>query len=233
MQLHRPALIAAFTAPVAVLAQTYPAPQNVVNLSAGATVEVTKDVLTVAFSTSRDGVDAAAVQSQLKLAVDATLAEAKKAAKPGQVEVSTGNFSLYPRYSSKGGISGWQGTAEVIVEGRDITTIAQLAGRMQSMTIGRVGFSLSREAREKVDADVTAQAVARFRSKAEYASKQFGFGGYSIREVSLSTNEPPSGIQPMMRAALAKGGADESLPVEAGKAAVTATVSGSVQMSAK
>ena len=224
--------LVAMAAP-ALRAQTLPPPQNVVSLQASATVEVAKDLLSVTFGVSRDGADAAAVQGQLKQAVDAALAEARKIARPGQVEVQTGNFSLYPRYSPKGGINGWQGSAELLVEGKDITAISQLTGRVTTMTISRVGFSLSREAREKVDADVTAQAIARFRARADFASRQFGFGNYSIREVSLSSNEPPPGAVPLMRAQALRGGGDDSLPVEAGKAAVTATVSGSVQMAPK
>lgn len=214
-------------------AQAPAPPQNVVSLTASATVEVTKDQLTVAFSTTRDGADAGVVQSQLKQAVDAALAEVRKVAKPGQIDVQTGNFALYPRYSPKGGINGWQGSAELLVEGRDITGIAQLTGRVQTMTIARVGFSLSREAREKVDADVTAQAITRFRAKAETISRNFGFGAYAIREVSVQTNEPPSGV-PIFRAQASRATmGDEALPVEAGKANVTASVSGSVQMAPK
>ena len=222
------------------LAQTPPPPLNVVSLTASATVEVPKDLLTVTFSTAREGADATLVQSQLKQAVDAALAEVRKSVKPGQIDVQTGNFSLYPKYAPPspkgsgagmpGGIVGWQGSAEVIVEGRDVAGIAQLTGRVQTMTIARVGFSLSREAREKVDADVTAQAIDNFRKKAESVSRNFGFSGYSIREVNVSSNEPPGGIMPMYRAQASRAAADETLPVEAGKAAVTASVSGSVQM---
>lgn len=229
--LHRTIAGALLACATALHAQVLPPPQNVVSLTASATVEVTKDLLTVAFSTSREGTDASAVQSQLKQAVDAALTELRKAAKPGQIDVQTGNFALYPRYSPKGALNGWQGNAEVLVEGRDITGIAQLTGRVQTMTIARVAFSLSREAREKVDADVTAQAITKFRAKAEAVSRNFGFGGHVIREVSVQSNEPPSGV-PMFRMQAGRAaGADEALPVEAGKASVTASVSGSVQMS--
>ncbi len=89
------------------------------------------------------------MQSQLKQALDAALAEARKAARPGQVEVQTGNFSLYPRYAGQGQrINGWQGTAELVVEGRDMPAIGQLTGRITTMTIARVGYGLSRERRE-------------------------------------------------------------------------------------
>lgn len=208
------------------------APQNVVMLSASATVEVPKDQLTVVFSTTREGSDAAVVQSQLKQALDAALAEARKAAKPGQLDVQTGNFSLYPRYAPKGGSNGWQGTAELVVDGKDMPAISLLAGRIQTLTIARTSFGLSREGREKVEAEVTAQAIARFKTKAEQVARQFGFGGWSLREVQVQASDM-NPAQPMMRAQAMKapGAADEALPFEAGKAAVTATVSGSVQLS--
>lgn len=212
-------------------AQTQPAPQNVLSLSASATVEVAKDWLTVVFSTTREGADAAAVQSQLRQALDVALAEARKAAKPGQVEVQTGGFSLSPRYNPKGGINGWQGSTELVVEGRDTQAIAQLTGRVQSLSIARVGFSLSREARQKVEGDVAAQAIERFRARAETVSKQFGFAGYSVREVTVSADSPMGQPQPMMRMQASRAMAeDAALPVEAGKATVTANVAGSVQM---
>ncbi|MBK1613695.1 SIMPL domain-containing protein [Rubrivivax gelatinosus] len=224
--------IAAVALCAAVQAQTLPAPQNVVSLSASATAEIPRDLLQVGFSTSREGPDAQTVQSQLKQALDAALAEARKVARPGQIELHTGNFALYPRYSNKGVANGWQGSAELVVEGRDVAGIAQFTGRVTTMTIARVGYSLSREAREKAEAELSAEAIGRFRSKADAISRQFGFGGWGIREVSVSSNEPPSGVYPMaMKARSAM--ADEALPVEAGKASVTVTVGGSVQMSAK
>jgi predicted secreted protein len=211
-------------------AQTLPPPSGVVSLSASASVEVTKDLLSVALSVTKDGQDAAGVQSQLKQALDAALAEAKKAARPGQLEVQTGNFSLHPRYSSKGGITGWQGSAELVVEGRDMAAIGQLTGRITTMSIARVGYGLSRELREKVEGDVAAQAIARYRAKAAEVAKQFGFTGYTIREVNVNTGEPVLyAAAPMMRSK-ALSASDESLPVEAGKGTVTVTVNGSVQM---
>lgn len=206
-------------------------PANVVNLSASATVEVPKDQLTIVFSTTREGADAAVVQGQLKQALDAALAEARKAARPGQVDVQTGNFSLYPRYSPKGGTNGWTGMAELVVEGRDMPAISQLAGRISTLTIARTAFGLSREARERVEADVTAQAIARFKVKADQAAKQFGFGGWSLREAQVQGTDMPLQGAPMRAQAMRSVAGDEALPVEAGKAAVTATVSGSVQLS--
>ena len=218
---------AAQTAPPGMLQAV---PQNVVSLSATASVDVAKDWLTVVFSTQREGLDAATVQSQLKQALDAALVEARKLARPGQLEVQTGAFSLHPRYTPKGASAGWQGSTELIVAGRDAQAIAQLTARIQTLTIGRVAFSLSREARLKVEADVAAQAIEGFRSRADAVSKQFGFGTYTLREVQVNSDSQPSPPMPMMRIQESRAITEEALPIEAGKQTVTATVSGSVQM---
>jgi len=206
-----------------------PAVQGVVNLSAGASAEVARDVLSVTLTATRDGADAAAVQSALKQALDAALVEAKKATRPGQVDVQTGNFSLFPRYGKQNVITGWQGSAELVVEGRDMQAIAALTGRITSMTIARVGYNLSRELREKLEGELTAQAIGRYRAKAADYAKQFGYGGYAVREVSVASGEPnvPS---PMPRVRAMAASSDEALPVEPGKGTVTVSVSGSVQM---
>ena len=227
------AMLAATTAALASVAHAEPAPlQGVVSLSASATVEVTKDLLNVVLSTNKEGQDAATVQSQLKQALDAALAEARKAAKPGQIEVQTGNFSLYPRYAPKGGLTGWQGSAELVIEGKDMSGIGALTGRITTMSVARVSQGVSRELREKVESDLAAQAIARYRAKAADYAKQFGYSGYVIREVNVSGTEPPGFVpMPMVRGkAMASMASDESLPVEVGKAQLAVNVSGSVQL---
>lgn len=216
--------------PVLAGAQGAREPKDVLSLSASASIEVTRDVLNIVFSTMREGPDPGAVQAQLKQALDAALAEARKAARPGQVEVSTGNFSLYPRHPPKGGPSVWQGTAELNVHGRDAPAIAALVGRIQTMSVARVNYSLSREARDKVHEEVSAAAIAAFRARASAYTKQFGFADFTLREVQVQGDDAPNMPMPMYRARAGVASAEEALPVEAGKATVNATVTGSVQM---
>jgi predicted secreted protein len=228
------ALVAAWTvAAVAssALAQIppYAPPQNVLQLSATGTVEVQQDLLSLSLTTTREGADAAVVQGELKTALDTALTEARKAAQPGQLDVRTGNFGLYPRYSQGGRISGWQGTAELVLEGRDFPRITQTAGRIQTMTVGGVSFGLSREQRAKVEAEAQSIAIERFKAKAAELAKGFGFSGYSLREVAVNTND--QGFpRPMRMQAGAVAAAEMAVPVEAGKSAVTVMVSGTVQL---
>ena len=212
-------------------AQTLPPPQNVLQLQATGTVEVQQDLLTMNLTTARDGADPAQVQAQLKTALEAALAEARKTAQPGQMDVRTGNFALYPRHGRDGKISGWTGSAELVLEGRDFPRITQAAGRIQTLTTGGIGFGLSREARAKVETDAQTIAIERFKAKAGELAKGFGFAGYTLREVSVNANEPGFMPRVRMQAMEAKASSSDSpVPVEPGKATVVVTVSGSVQL---
>lgn len=204
--------------------------QNVAQLSASASVEVQQDLLSISMSTTRDGSEANAVQNQLKLALDAALAEAKKSSRPGQMDVRTGNFSLYPRYNKDGKINGWQGSVELVLEGNDFPRITTTAGKIQTMTLANVGFALSREQRKLVENQAQTQAIENFKAKAAAVSRDFGFSGYTLREVSINSNDQGP-IRPRMMAMEAKSSmSDSPIPVEAGKTTVVVNVSGSVQM---
>jgi predicted secreted protein len=216
-------------------------PQDQMTLSATAAVDLTMDVLSVTLAVVREGVEAATVQAQLKQIIENALAEARREARPPQLEVQSGMFSLQPRYAPPSarpgvtapGIVGWQGRAEIVLEGRDLQAVAQLAGRLQGLSVARVGFTLSREARERAEAEATAQAIARFRSRAQSYASQFGFSGYRLREVQVGMEEAARFVQaraPMLRAAAVQGAGDDPLPFEAGRTSISATVSGSVQM---
>lgn len=221
----------ALAAPAAAWAQAAQQPQNVLQLSASGTVEVQQDLLSLLLTTARDGSDAGVVQSQLKAALDAALAEARKAAQPGQLDVRTGNFGLYPRYNPSGKITGWHGTAELILEGRDFPRITQTAASILTMTLGGISFGLSREQRARVEGEAQASAIERFKAKAGELAKGFGFSGYSLREVAVNSNDQGPPPRPRMMAMEGRTSqADMPVPVEAGKSTVVVTVSGSVQL---
>ena len=210
-------------------------PQNVVTLQASGSVEVQQDLLLISMNTTKDGTDAASVQLQLKTALDGALTEAKKAVLPGQLDVRTGAFNLYPRYGRDGKINGWQGSTELVLEGRDFARISATAGKIQGLTLGQVSFGLSREARARVEAEAQSMAIERFKTKAADIAKSFGFAGFTLREISVNANDQGNAPRPRMMAmeARASSSADAPVPVEAGRSTVLVNVSGSVQLSAQ
>ncbi|MPS92410.1 SIMPL domain-containing protein [Comamonas sp.] len=208
-------------------------PANVVQLSAEGTVGVKQDWMTATLSATKDGRDAASVQSQLQKIVESAMTMLRHDAQGGQMELSTGNFSISPRYGNNGKIEGWQGQAEIVLQGRDFVRITQAAAKVQDMTLAGMGFGLSREAREKVEGEAQAKAIENFRQRAAAISKSFGFAGYSLREVSVNSNG--GSVRPMPRPrmmSMAKASYSDAapVPVEADRAEVTVTVGGSIQM---
>lgn len=214
----------------AVAAASDPSPENIVNLSASASMEVTNDWLTVHLQTSREGADLVVVQGGLKQVLDAALAEARRAAAPGALEVRTGSFQVGPRYGREGRINGWQGAAELILEGRDLARIATLAGRLNGMAVSGTGYSISAQMQERHETELAAQAIARFRARAQDLAQQFGFAGYTLREVTIQNGAEMASAPMLMRSMAASADAAAPVPIEAGKGTLSATVQGSVQL---
>ena len=173
---------------------------NVVQLSASATVDVPQDWLTITLTVTRDGTDAATVQQQLRQALDGALTLARSVAKPGAMEVKTGQFSLQPRYGKEGRIVSWLGSAELILEGRDFVQLGATAGKIQSLVVSNTSFSLSREARAKVEDDAQTMAIERYKARATDIAHDFGFNGYVLRDVSVNSNEQGYVPRPRMMA---------------------------------
>lgn len=208
--------------------------RNVVQLSASGQVEVDQDWLQINLTATRDGSDAAAVQKQLQQAVDAALRSLKPQEQGQGMQVRSGSFGVYPRHSNDGKIKGWQGRAEVVLQGNDFARISQAAAQVGGMTVSSMGFGLSKDGRIKVQDQAQAMAVDAFKQRALALAQQFGFTGYSLREVSINSQD--GFYAPRMQranapmAASAKLEMADPVPVEAGKEQVTVNVSGSVQL---
>jgi predicted secreted protein len=203
----------------------------VLSLTASANVETPRDWLSISFATTREGTDAGAVQSQLKQALDAAVGEARRVAKgDGAVQVAAGGFSLQPRYSPKGQMNGWTGSTSLTVQGRDMSTIAQLVGRIGTLTVAGVSYGLSPEAREKAEGEATAQAIARYRARAATSAALFGYARYDLREVTVQSEMPQPRGGMMFKPMMAQAADSAALPVEAGEEHVVVTVSGTVQL---
>lgn len=211
-----------------------PEAQQVLTLSASARKEVPQDWLSVTVRAQLEAADPSAVQTQLRAVVDAALAKARAQAQPQQLEVRTGSFGVLPRHNAQGRVSGWQGVAELVIEGRDFSRVSQLAAQLPRMTVSHAGFSLSKEGRAALETEVQRLAVQQFRQRAQALAGDFGFGGYTLRQVTVSSVDRPEPVM-MARAmaadvALAAAPAASAVPLEPGKEEVRISVSGSIQL---
>lgn len=212
--------------------QAVPDVSRVVNLSSSSFVEVPQDWLSLTLNTTREATDAASVQNELKVAMESALRVVREFEQGDALQVRTGQFSLHPRYGTQGRIQGWRGTTELMLEGRDFERITRAAGRVQSLTMAQVAFSLSRKARQQLESDVQAQAIERFRARAAEITRAFGYKEFDLREVSISSADEtmPMARAPMMAMEMRAAASDAPVPVQPGKSSVSITVSGSIQM---
>jgi predicted secreted protein len=212
----------------ATFSQVQPLPTQRVSLSASATVQVPQDELTLTLSTQREGSNAADVQNQLKAALDSALTLARRQAQSPLMSVSTGRFGLSPRHDRNGKLVGWQGTAELVLQGRDFVRISQTAAQLQTLSVASVVFGLSAQQRQDAQTQAQSQAIEQFQKSAIDIAKGFGFGGYTLGDIQVNANQTAP-VRPYMLAASARSVADEvAVPLEAGLSQVSVNVSGSV-----
>lgn len=209
---------------------TPPATQRV-SLSATARVQVAQDLLSMSLTTAREGTDPQLVQSQLKTALDTALALAKRAASAGLMEVRTGRFGLSPRYGRDGKLTGWQGSAELLLEGTDFARISETAGKLQTLSVASVSFGLTQAQRRNAQAQAQSQAIALYRQRASEIARSFDYSHYTLEDVTVNFDDAAPVYRPQMvaeRVMLAE--APAPVPVEAGLIPVSVVVSGSVQL---
>jgi predicted secreted protein len=201
----------------------------VLSLDAQAVAEVPTDTVTLTLGAEQEGADPGAISASLSRKADDVIAQAKRTA---GVQAETGGFNIYPNTDRNGKISVWRGRAEVRLTSKDFAAASKLAGQLANqMQVQNINFTLSREARTAAEAKLMDQAVNAFREKAQTSTKLFGYSSYTIRDVHVGANNVPPGPRPMMRmAAMAADAAPVPVPIEGGKAQVTVTVSGAVQM---
>lgn len=204
-------------------------PAGVLNLDARATTDVPTDVVSMTLAVEQEGAEPGPISAALSQRAQRVIAEAKRT--PG-VTAESGGFTIYPSNDKNGRISAWRGRAEVRLESKDFAAVSKLAGELASqMQVQNIAFSLSREARDAAESKLIDEAIASFKTKAQHTAKAFGYASYTIRNVHVGQ---AGAVTPMPRAYMAKSMAAEAMaapvPVEGGKAQVTVTVSGSVQM---
>lgn len=205
-------------------------PANLVSLTASASAEVVQDWVSVTVGVQREGSDAGAVQQQLSRVLSPALQAARAQAQPAELEVATGAFQVLPRYGQEGRIASWQGRAELVLSGRDLARVSALATRLEGMTVLQVRWSLSAALRQRTEDEVQAQAVQRFRARAQALAAQFGFASHQLREVQVGAADTGMPVQPLMARASAAAAPAAPLPLEAARTTVGVTVSGTVQL---
>lgn len=205
---------------------------NLVQLSASGTAEGPQDLLTMTLFTTREADSASEVQATLSKTVEAALADLRKSAQPGAMEVRTGNFSVQPRFGKDGKIKDWAGSAELVLEGSDFARIGNAAARARGLVVSGLYFGLSRAAQAQLEALALERAMVNFKARTMAVVQGFGFSGFALRDIQVNVGDSlvPPRPYAMADAAPMAMAAVRSVPLEAGKSSVNASVLGTVQL---
>ena len=207
-------------------------PAGVVRLVAGASAALAPDRAVATFAAVRQGPDVAALNTQVASLLDAAVKTAR--AVPG-VEVQTGGFQTSPHDKVAAGQvrqDGWTVRAQLTVKSADFAALGRLAAQLaQTLQVQGTGTEMSIALQAREQARLTQMAIANFRIEAQAAARDFGYAGYTLREVDVSPLQGASPApRPMFRAMAAPGMEAPGIPIEAGLQTLSVTVSGAVQL---
>lgn len=204
---------------------------NRVNINATGQQEVDQNYLTMTLSYTSDGNNSKSVQQELTQKISAAIKKAKDQEDGEKLQVKSGQFSVYPRYQ-KQNIIGWTGQGSVILEGTDFEKISKVASELDGLVISDINTSVSPSLSKSKQLETTNQAISNFKDEAQNITEQFGFTHYTIKEISVSYDQPSRVFRAPLMAMAKADSVQESneLNVQPGKTNLVATVSGSIEM---
>ena len=235
------ALVLATALPAA--AETDTLHYNIVEFAESANLEITRDTMTAYFSIASEGKDRATVNKAFQKKFN----DFNKAVQNNKLQTEILNRSASPRYEYNNGKriqTGWEEEAVFKVESKDFDAINRLIDEtLQTATLNRIGFSISKEKREAAVDQVSKAAILRFKDRAQDLAKMLGFSNYKIVKLNLGhigNRSIDNGLgfarTKMMSAesAVARSAvSDENNTIQApspGSEEISITVIGSVQM---
>ena len=242
--MFRPILAALMLATVLpAAAETNTLHYNMVEFAESANLEITRDTMTAHFSINAEGKDRATVNKAFQKKFN----DFNKAVQNNKLQTEILNRSASPRYEYNNGKriqTGWEEEAVFKVESKDFDAINRLIDEtLQTATLNRIGFSISKEKREAAVDQVSKAAILRFKDRAQDLAKTLGFSNYKIVKLNLghignrSIDDRLGFARTKMmsaEAAVARSAAsDENNAIQApspGSEEISITVNGLVQM---
>jgi len=200
----------------------------ILRLDARATREVAQDNAYAVFFVQREGTDPGALQSAVNTVLETALADLKADA---ALQVRSGGYTTFPRYSRDGRAEGWRVRAELIADSTDPAAISRATSTLSGrMSVGSIGFRLSHAKRAEAEQALTAEAAARFYEKARAAARALGFADIELVEANYGTGTP-GGPVPIARAMAAEAPSPAPpVPMQPGVSEVAVTFSGTVRL---
>lgn len=199
-------LVLAATAGGAAAQATAPRSEGTVLLLTGtAELEVANDEALASFYLEQQDADLQRAQSLVNERVAQAIAQLKRADLKGQVE--TAGYSSYPVYApgAQRKLVGWRVWQGISLRTTDLAALPRaVAAAQQLLALGGIDFRLSRPAREKVEGELIALAIANLNAKIAAAARALNAPADKVRLEELNFGVTPAPPVPLATRARAE-----------------------------
>ena len=222
-------LLASFA--IAASAQDSPPQYDRVDLTVTAEREVENDVMVaVVYAEVEDNNQARAadqVNQAIRFAAD-------RARATSGIAQETLRYTTRPVYANDRRIVGWVARQSLRLEATDAAVLSTLLGELQTrVAIESMSSKLSKAARDTVEDEVIAEAIAQFRRRATQIAAEFDRDSYRLVHINVGSYAAvPAEAQMRLAYAVAADAAVAQPTIEAGVQTVTVSVNGTIELEA-
>ena len=204
-----------------------------VSFSVEAEREVERDLLQVSLFYQAEGNDLSALNKTMaeKMNKAIELAKAQSA-----VEIKDNSRNTWIRYDNKGKQQGWIARAELTLESKDSQALSTLVHELDGvLAIDRVSASVSREKLSSLENELTKEALAKLKDKAQLIQESLQVKGYRIQNLEISSaNDSAADFRPYAAAELSSkslysSGKDETY-TQSGKEKIKVSVNARIAL---
>lgn len=195
-----------------------------ISLSSSVTAEVENDRMVAVLFAMAEGRDAEALADRVNTDVQWAVNTARSM---NRIKVTTVGYRSTPVYRDNR-IAAWRVRQSIRLVASDPARLGKLLGVLQErLSIGSLGNEVTVERLDRVRDQLTRDALAAFRARAELIARELGVAGYRIVTLQVGDIDAP----PLMRPAIMQMRAEVAAPaIEPGTRNVRIQVSGVIEL---
>ncbi|MES9913159.1 MAG: SIMPL domain-containing protein [Candidatus Sedimenticola sp. 4PFRAG1] len=201
-----------------------------VNLSANAGQEVENDTLVAVLYSQWEDRDSAKAARKVNAAITRAMEKAKQVDDVSSRTLDYNTSPIYSKSSSFGGnkITGWRVRQSLRLESQDTTALSNLLGKLQEeLALSSIQYTVSPDKREAAQDSLIAEAIGKFKQRAELISSEMNSSNYRLVNMNINT----SGGAPRPYQVRAMAMDMKAAPtLEAGTQRIEVSVSGTIEL---
>jgi predicted secreted protein len=199
---------------------------NRVNLSVQSQKEAGNDTLVAVLYAQREGIDLEKLSNEVNKIIHQAITTSKM---NSVIKVQTLDYQTSPVYV-KQQMTGWRVRQSLQLESQDIDAISQLIGKLQaSLAMQSISYKVSPSRREKVEAQLIAEAVASFQQRANQITQHLGYKKYQLVSMDVRTSGTP--VRPLSMRASPMLESTAAVPtLEPGTRTITVNINGTIEL---